>query len=215
MFRAILFDLDNTLLDFFKMKERASNSAVSAMIKAGLKLPRKKTQEELFRKYMKNIEGEQVFTEFLKEKKQFDERILAAGLNAYLKTKPRYLKAYPEVKHTLQRLKKRKIKLGLVTNAPKLKAYQRLDALGLTNLFDFVIAEAQKPKKTAFLKAIKLLKLKPEEILFVGDNPLMDSQGAKSVGMRACLAKYGVRKLRKYIKSDYKINKFWELIKLI
>lgn len=118
MLKAVLFDLDNTLLDFFKLKKKASDSAVSAMIKAGLKLPLKKTQEELFRKYLKNIEGERVFTKFLKEKKQFDEKILAAGLNAYLKTKPKYLKSYPEVRQTLVKLKKKKIKLGLITNAP-------------------------------------------------------------------------------------------------
>ena len=107
MIKAVLFDLDNTLLDFFKMKERASHSAASAMIKTGLKLPLKQAQEELFKDYMKNIEGERVFTKFLREKKQFDEKILAAGLNAYLKTKSKYLKTYPEVKQTLQKLKKK------------------------------------------------------------------------------------------------------------
>lgn len=209
--KAILFDLDNTLLDFFLMKKRCTQAVAQAMIKTGLKLPLKKTQEELFNKYMKNIEGERVFTKFLKEKKQFDENILAAGLNAYLKTKPKYLKTYPEVKQTLQRLKKRKVKLGLITNAPKLKAYQRLDSLELTNLFDFIIADAKKPKRTAFLKAIKLLKLKPEEILFVGDSIRLDMKGAKAVGMKTCLAKYGnIDKIK--IKMDYKIRKFGELM---
>ena len=90
-----------------------------------------------------------------------------------------------------------------------------MDALGLTNLFSFVIADARKPQKTSFLKAIKQLKLKPEEILFVGDNPQMDLQGAKSVGMKTCLARYGIRELEKYIKSDYKINQFRKLMNVL
>ncbi len=213
MIKAVLCDLDNTLLDFWVMKQKCTEAAAKAMIKAGLKLPLKKTQEELFKKYLKNIEGERIFTKFLKEKKQFDERILAAGLNAYLKTKPKYLKSYPEVRQTLQKLKKR-YKLGLITNAPKLKAYQRLDALGLTKMFDFVVANAQKPQKTAFLKAIKLLKLKPEQILFVGDSIRLDMKGAKAVGMKTCWAKYGWH-MRKPAKADHEINKFKELLEII
>ena len=36
-----------------------------------------------------------------------------------------------------------------------------------------------------------MLGLKPEEILFVGDNPGRDIAGAKKVGMKTALAKYG------------------------
>lgn len=213
MIKAVLFDLDNTLLDFWVMKQKCTEATVRAMIKVGLKLPLKQTKEELFRKYMKNIEGERVFTKFLKEKHQFDEKILAAGLNAYLKTKPQYLKSYPEVKQTLQKLKK-KVKLGLITNAPKLKAYQRLDSLQLTDLFDFVIADAKKPKKTSFLKAVKKLKLKPEEILFVGDSIKLDIRGAKSAGMKTCWARYGNRG-KIGVETDFEIGRFWELVGVI
>lgn len=214
MTKAVIFDLDQTLLDFWKMKRLASSAAASAMVKAGLNLPKKKAEEELFKEYSQDIEGEKVFTKFLKKKKQFDEKILAAGLNAYLKVKPKYLKTYPEVKETLQRLKKRKLKLGLITNAPKLKAYQRLDSLQLTNLFGFIITDAKKPKKTSFKKAIKLLKLKPEEILFVGDSPWMDLEGAKALGMKTCFAKYGNSKAKE-CKADFKIKKFGELVGVV
>ena len=217
MLKAVLFDLDNTLLDFWKMKRKASDSAAQAMIKAGLKLPKKKTEEELFHKYVKDIEGERVFQKFLKEKQQYSEKILAAGINAYLKTKQQYLKTYPQVKLTLMKLKKRKLKLGLITNAPKLKAYQRLDALGLTNFFDLIIAEAKKPAKKSYQSALKQLKLKPEEVLIVGDNPKLDLRRAKEMGMKTCLADYGYIHYphKRFIKPDYKIQKIEELIKVL
>ena len=217
MLKAVLFDLDNTLLDFWKMKRKASNSAAQAMIKAGLKLPQKKAEEELFQKYVKNIEGERVFQKFLKEKQQYSEKILAAGINAYLKTKQQYLKTYPQVKPTLMKLKKRRLKLGLITNAPKLKAYQRLDALGLTDFFDLIITEAEKPAKKSYQRALKQLKLKPEEILVVGDSPKLDFHRAKMMGMKTCLADYGYIHYphKRFIKPDYKIRKIEELVKVL
>ena len=36
MIKAVIFDLDNTLLDFKKMKEQGVKAAISAMIEAGL-----------------------------------------------------------------------------------------------------------------------------------------------------------------------------------
>ncbi|MDP3699264.1 MAG: HAD-IA family hydrolase [Nanoarchaeota archaeon] len=217
MLKAVLFDLDNTLLDFWKMKRKASDSAAQAMIKAGLKLPKKKAEEELFQSYTKHIEGERVFQKFLKEKQQYSERILAAGINAYLKTKQQYLKTYPQVKPTLMKLKKRRLKLGLITNAPKLKAYQRLDALELTNLFDLIITEAQKPAKKSYQRALRQLKLKPEEILVVGDSPRLDLHRAKIMGMKTCLVDYGYIHYphKRFIKPDYKIQKIEELVKVL
>jgi len=49
MIKAVLFDLDNTLVDFMKMKEMAVEGAVDAMIDAGLNL----TKEEAIEKFTK------------------------------------------------------------------------------------------------------------------------------------------------------------------
>ena len=37
MIKAVLFDLDNTLIDFMRMKKEASRAAAYAMVEAGLK----------------------------------------------------------------------------------------------------------------------------------------------------------------------------------
>ena len=46
MIKAILFDLDNTLIDFFRLKKKCCNAAIDAMISAGLKI-KKKIMEKL------------------------------------------------------------------------------------------------------------------------------------------------------------------------
>lgn len=219
--KAITFDLDMTLQDFMKFKVEGTKAAAKAMIKAGLKMPLTKLEKELFEFYLNDIEGDRVFENFLKEKGVKSEKILAVGINAYLKAKLNYLKPYPKVKSTLAKLRKTGLKLGIVTDAPRLKAYQRLDSIGILDYFDFVVGfedtNRSKPSKLPFRKALKILNLEASEVMHVGDWPERDVKGAKSVGIAACLANYGYKmyKLGKYYKPDYTINKFEDLLEVI
>ena len=221
MIKAITFDLDMTLIDFMRLKKLGSYAAARAMVKAGLKMPLRKCQKDLFQHYLTDIEGSKVFENFLKSRNHYSERILAAGINAYLKTKQYHLKPYPKVKETMAKLKRKGIKLAIVTDAPRLKAYMRLDAMGIADLFDIVVGHEdtgrQKPSKMPFRKALKLLKLNPEEVMHVGDWPERDIKGAKSLGIKTCLANYGyvTHKMGKYVKPDFKIEKFEELLRIV
>ena len=71
MFKAVLFDLDNTLIDFMKMKRICSEAAVSGMIEAGLGLDQNVALKRLFEMYDKyGIEDQEIFDNFLKKKKR-------------------------------------------------------------------------------------------------------------------------------------------------
>lgn len=219
MLKAITFDVDNTLIDFIKMKTRASNDAAIAMIKTGLKMDKEKAKKELFETYIKDIDGNTAFEIFLRNNNAYSDRVLAAALNAYLRTKLDFLEPYPEVKETLLKLKKKGLKLGIVTDAPRLKAYQRLDAMKIADLFDVVVGKEdtgeEKPSKMPFLAALKQLKLKPEEVMHVGDWPEKDIKGAKLVGMKTCFAKYGFQELGRMVKADFEIDRFEEVLNII
>jgi FMN phosphatase YigB (HAD superfamily) len=54
-------------------------------------------------------------------------------------------------------------------------------------------------------------------VLFVGDNPGRDMAGAKRMGMKTCLAAYGLRKEwgRGKIRPDYEIRRFGEIEKIV
>jgi len=217
--KAIIFDLDNTLIDFMKMKKEACKAAIKAMIKKGLKLPFKQAYKKLMETYFKvGIESDKAFEKFLEEQGFKDEKILAAGIQAYLEEKRKFLKPYPKVKQTLKKLKKRGLKLAIVTDAPKLKAYQRIISLGIDDYFDFVIGKEDTGMEKASLEPLKLaaekLSLKPEEILLVGDSIERDIEPAKKLGMKTALAKYGQEKKEKG-KADFKIEKIEDLLKII
>lgn len=221
MIKAITFDLDMTLQDFMKFKEEGTKAAAKAMVKAGLDMPLGKLEKDLFEFYLNDIEGDDVFENFLKKEGIKSEKILTVGIKAYLEAKLTHLKPYPGVKSTLTKLKKKGLKLGIVTDAPRLKASQRLDSIGIRDYFDFLVGfedtNRNKPSKMPFRKALKILDLKAPEVMHVGDWPERDVKGAKSLGIITCLANYGykVHKFGKYYEPDYTIERFEELLGII
>ncbi len=213
--KGVLFDLDNTLIDFMKMKRMACSEAASAMIGAGLKIEFVKLEKELFDYYLNyGIEGDYPFTDFLKKHNAYSDEILASAINAYRRVKNAFLEPYPGVIPLFIQLIKKEIKLGIVTDAPALKAHLRIDAMKLRGFFDVVITEAKKPDPKGFLKAVKKLKLKPHEVMMVGDWPEKDMVGSKRAGLITCFAKYGQTEGSLKTKPDYTIHRIEEILEI-
>jgi 2-haloalkanoic acid dehalogenase type II len=216
--KAITFDLDNTLIDFMKMKRKASNAAARAMVRTGLKMGIRAAEQELFTIYFKNIEGKVAFEEFLNKHDALTAERLDAAIIDYNKTKLKYMKPYPKVKATLLALRKKGLRLAIITDAPKANALKRLEALKIKECFDAIVCHDdtghKKPSEMPFRRALELLKLKASEVMHVGDWPERDVAGARAVGMKTCLAKYGWL-FGKYQKADYEIDGIEELIKIV
>ncbi len=216
--KAVIFDLDNTLIDFMSMKKAASTAAANAMIKAGLKNYPEDLADKLFSFYLDHgIESDDAFEEYLlQEYKAVDYRVLAAAVNAYLKEKYLHLMPYPGVVETLRELKRQGFKLGVVSDGVRLKAWMRLNEAGLDGYFDAVVTYddtgKQKPAKEPFLRICDELEVIPEECLMVGDWPERDMQGGKQAGMQTCFAKYGQMR---QAKADYEIESFANLLEIV
>lgn len=219
MIKAVLFDLDNTLIDFMKMKKISCEAAISAMIDAGLEIKHEIALKKLFELYDKyGLEDPLIFQRFLEEiNGKIDYKILASGIVAYRKVRTGFLEPYPHVTNTLLKINNKGIKLGIVTDAPRLKAWIRLSSMKIADFFDVVVTyedtEQRKPSKMPFEAAIKELKLRPEQCLMVGDWPERDIEGAKKLGIKTCFAKYGNPKAT--AKADYVINDIKELIGIL
>ena len=207
MIKAILFDLDNTLIDFIGLKNHSCIESIKAMIKYGLKIDEKKAYNILFSLYDKHgIEYNKIFQKFVsKINSKIDYNIISAGIVAYRVTQKKNMKTYKNVIPTLKKLK-RKYKLGIVSDAPTLKVWIRIHELKIVDYFDIVVArnsKIMKPHKFPFNRAISKLKIKPKNILFVGDKPHRDIKGAKLIGMKTALAEYGLQDCyKKYLKNN-------------
>jgi len=222
MIKAIIFDLDNTLIDFLKMKTVSIEEAVRAMNGAGLKEKQEKAIKKIFEIYDKiGMESKDIFQKYLKEVYgKVDYRILGCGIAAYRRVHTSFYEPYPHVIPTLIKFKEMGIKLAILTDAPRVKAWIRLCSIKVDPFFDFVVSyddtKKFKPNKKPFNFILKKLLEKPEDCLMVGDNIERDIYGAKKVGMKTCHAKYGlVRKQKMKIKPDFVIKSFDELIKIV
>ena len=83
--KGVIFDLDNTLLDFMKMKEVAVKSAIRGMIEAGLEIDEVKSFKDIISIYEEfGWENQKVFDVFLDKSIGYvDNKFLAAGIVAY------------------------------------------------------------------------------------------------------------------------------------
>ena len=223
MLKAILFDLDNTLLDFSGFKRESALAAAKAMKQAGINDSQENLYKKIFKIYeSKGIEYQNTFEDLLLAyglEPDLHEHAKQAAIIAYQKKKYALIKPRLGVIRTLNALKNHYYKLGIVTDAPRDKAWQRLILAGLNHYFDPVVTFTDtgehKPSAKPFKRALSLLKLKPDEVLFVGDNYDRDIVGAKNAGLKTCLAKYGVRSFKnKVTLENMSIRRFEALVSL-
>ena len=219
MIKAIVFDLDQTLIDFLRMKRMSCEAAMDAMISAGLGISKKRGMNVLFELYSEHgLEYQRIFQAFLRKVLgRIDYGIMASGIVAYRRVKEGLLYPYPNVISTLRQLK-RKYKLVILSDAPRIQAWIRLAAMGLQDMFDYVITfddtKMKKPGRKPFILALKKLKLKPEECVMVGDSLKRDIAPAKRLGFRTVFAEYGGNNEPADVKPDYAIKNIKELLRI-
>ena len=166
--KGVVFDLDNTLLDFMQMKEFAVKAAVKGMIEAGLLVDEDQSYREIIAIYEEfGWENQQVFDVFIEKQVGYVEhKFLAAGIVAYRRAREANLMAYPNVNKTLMALTKAGIKLGVVSDAPSREAWLRIYYLNLYHFFDVVItfddSGERKPSAVPFKMSLEALQLEPK-----------------------------------------------------
>jgi putative hydrolase of the HAD superfamily len=197
MIKLVIFDLDNTLTDFKRMKESAVDAAVEAMVDGGLRFPADRIKDKIYEVYEREgIEFQSVFDDVLRELiGEVDHKILAAGIVAYRRAREASLVLYPHVRVTLFELMKRGIQLAVVSDAPRKEAWLRLCYLQLHHMFDKVLTfddtGEKKPSPTPFRRVLDHFAIGPQETLMIGDWPERDITGAAMLGITTVFARYG------------------------
>lgn len=221
MIKAVIFDLDNTLVDFMAMKRQAIDAAIHAMRDAGLKLSPEEIRKRIDVIYAeRGIEFQSVFDQLLfDEFSKVDFKILASGVIAYRRAREAALVPYPHAYMTLIQLAKMNLKLGVVSDAPGREAWLRLCYLDFHHIFDAVITyddtQIRKPAPEPFREVLKRLGVNPGESLMVGDWAERDVLGAKQVGMKTVFARYGDTFGTLISNADYEVDDIARIVEIV
>lgn len=122
----------------------------------------------------------------------------------------------------LETLRQQAYKIGLITNSmmPMWMRDVELEAYAIMDYFDVRITSGDtgyiKPHPFIYQKALKLLNVRPEEAVFVGDRPDYDIAGANEAGLTSVLMAppYLERELNN-VKPDHIINCLSELLPIL
>ena len=221
MIKAIVFDLDNTLTDFMKMKSDAIHAAIDGMIDAGLNLPRELVRSRIDAIYQEQgLEYQRVFDQLIEsELGHIDPKILASGIVAYRRARESSLVLYPHVQMTLLELTKRGIRLGVVSDAPRAQVWLRLCSLSLQHVFDAVVTfedtGERKPSPAPFREVLRRLGVEARASLMIGDWAERDVVGARSLGMKTVFARYGDTFETQESGADFDIDDVFQLVAIV
>ena len=122
----------------------------------------------------------------------------------------------PQTRETLDYLRAKSVRMGVLTNSGRRGAIAVLDRSGLKDRFEFILTrdevEAMKPRPEGVRKASELLGVPPEKVYYVGDS-LYDVQAAKDAGAKAVsvtTGNYSSQRLKER-GADYVISSIAEL----
>jgi putative hydrolase of the HAD superfamily len=99
-----------------------------------------------------------------------------------------HFELYEDVIPTLEHLRRRGLKLGLLSNSARdLDEFVEHHGLDVDAVLTSRTHGKTKPHEGIFLRMLELLDVRPHEAVMVGDTPDDDIDGALAVGMRAVL----------------------------
>ncbi|MGQ4833402.1 MAG: HAD family hydrolase [Candidatus Asgardarchaeia archaeon] len=179
----IIFDLEGTLvenkIDFLEMKkEILSVLKEKYNINLSEMFLHKRVVEilDFLRDKLDNKKMSKIFEDISKIADKYE---LVAAKNTVLKR---------DIKNILSELKKRNIKLALLTNDGKLATEQILNKFNLKEFFDIIITRDDmnglKPNPVGIEKIIKTLNVPKEKCVLVGDSKI-DIEAANNAGIIA------------------------------
>ncbi|MCB9362162.1 HAD-IA family hydrolase [Candidatus Woesearchaeota archaeon] len=221
MVSAVIFDCDNTLMDYMRMKRVTCEHAIEAMMDVGLEMEKRAALDLLYNLYKKDgLDDHTIFQRFLRRVEgKIDHKKLAHAIVAYRRARIGVLHSYPGTKRTLIALKERGLKLGVVSDASNLKLWTRLTAMSLDDFFEVVVGfddtQTMKPARQPFYLAVSELGVAPEECVMIGDMPQRDILGAKRLGMTTCFAAYGYEGSRRNSRADFVLNSISEVPRIV
>lgn len=200
MIRLVLFDLDGTLYDYNhcnqiaeqKLYEMMSktfdiNTVVSEGLLKEAKVAVKNNLGEVAASHNRMLYMQKVCEMLGKNPCEYALKMY----NLYWDTMLENMKLYGYVIPLFEYLRKKQIKIALLTDLTALIQYRKIDTLKIGKYIDFITTSEEvgeeKPSLKAFQVALHKAKVEPQEVLMIGDSNDRDIKGAVNAGIKAVL----------------------------
>ena len=230
--KAILFDLDNTLYDYEGPNGKALKAVFDILSKkinisfTKFKILYKISKVEIHRELggLASSHNRVLYLQRLIEKTHntINPSIILKLYSAYWDTLLRNMRLRVGALETLKRLKKKGLKIAIVSDLTTHIQLRKIHKLGITKYVDVLVtseeAGSEKPHAIMFLLTLNKLDISPHEAIFVGDNPINDIEGANAVKMDTVLIKKGglTRESEEdYQKPNFVIKNIPEVLKIL
>lgn len=224
MIKAVIFDLDDTLISE-KVYIRSGYRAVAKHLEEMEILP--DIWEDIYPKLLRlfDEDSKNVFNRLLDGYHiTYEPEDVQELVRVYREHKPE-LPFHEDVIPTLEGLRKRGMKLGIISDGYAVTQRRKLEAVNAAPLFDDIILtdelgrEFWKPSPKAFEMMQQRMKVSFEEMLYVGDNPEKDFYISKTLPIQTARiyredAVYRNHLYREGIKETYPIKSLKELFTL-
>lgn len=217
MKKAILFDLGGTLIQYFERDEfpnilRSAISNVKEYLRQKnlLFIPEESIWDRVMRENYENknfrvrpLENRLIRIFGLDELIKPDSKEIIKICRQFMRPIFSIGKCYNDTKTVLKSLKSKKIKIAIVSNtpwgSPSVLWREEIKRRGIYDFFDVIVfcrdVGWRKPAKQIFEYTLQKMNLKPDDCIFVGDDPRWDIVGPRKIGMDAVLLN---RKRKKY-----------------
>ena len=200
--KLVIFDLDDTLIDFASTRENAYRRLAGHLQEQGIDSAAflrgcadcERPLFALFEQGRLSREAyrERRFAEPLLHMGVTPDEALVARLNRlFMDCVNDAPLLYPDVLPVLQALRARGVRTALLTNGPADGQRRKLEASGLGQQVDHVAIGEEtgfsKPLAAAFRGVVERFSLLPGEALMVGDSPELDYEAALQAGLAGLL----------------------------
>lgn len=215
--KAVLFDLDGTLIEFkfrvIELKKELFDKLNDNNVIIEKRFQKESIQNicEEAQRIMKNNTNKEC-DRITSDMKEIIEKYEIEGLKQSAIKK--------DVFYVFNWLKKKKIKLALVTNNGRRSAEYAVNRFELIEYFDVIITRDEvnkwKPHPEPIQKAINQLKIESSEGIFIGDSK-MDIQSSKSAGVKVASIPTGIHSKQQLDEEDpdYLIYSLLEIITIV
>jgi putative hydrolase of the HAD superfamily len=186
MITAVFFDLDGTLYD--------RDAAILRLAEEQYDRFREELgiDKSVFIERLVSLDGHghdrtprlyQTLADVLGFSRDLADRLEAGFRSSY----PDYCRVSEDSLNTLESLRARGKKLGVITNGPTRWQSRKIECMGIASFFDTILISEtegiQKPDSRIFARALERCGVLARESIFVGDHPEADIDGALKAGL--------------------------------